>query len=54
MVEKRDEVIEQPEVGLPEESLEEEKEDDRKEDKADLSEDAHEKAKRRKRGRTSR
>jgi len=52
MVQKRDEAVERQESGLPEQSLEEEKEEDREETKIDKSGDAHEKAKRRKRGKT--
>lgn len=51
MVQKRDEVVERPETGLPQESIEDEQKEDRKEMKIDRSEDAHEKAKRRKRER---
>ena len=50
MVQKKDEVVERPDSGLPDETLEDEQEEDREETKVDKSEDSHEKAKRRKHG----
>ena len=52
MVQKRDETVQRPEVGLPDQTLEEEQEEDREETRVDKSEDSHEKAKRRKHSKT--